>query len=204
MNNRKKAIVSAVAGAALLAGTGATFALWRDTAELAGSAGSNVSINIGHLFFEDGLRAGLTSSQTVVFNNDPSLTHLDLWVPEDTATWTVKLDVPDADYFVAADGDFMEYEVKVLGESVELGLAVDVNNGVESNSFEINGVTGLWSLEFDVPPITIEDANGTVEASVTLTFETGTLNRQEEFTNDIQVLSANSDLKLTFVVTQVR
>ena len=108
MKKKTKGLLAAVAGASLLAGSGATFALWFDTADFAG----NDQITTGTLELKADFE--LDWVWTNVSNDagpsvgDPFAPDAEVLVPGDAITGTVEFD----DALVTAVGDTLVWELE--------------------------------------------------------------------------------------------
>jgi alternate signal-mediated exported protein len=135
MNNKSKAIVSAVAGAALLAGTAGTFALWSasDTIGIA-------AVQTGYLTIE-AEDAVLTDISPDANSTTWSVT--DLMVPGDV----IQADV--SGYDVDASGKNLEYIVTFNGELIEQAapfILVNANaeEGIITFTFPLTNAGVNW------------------------------------------------------------
>jgi len=125
MNTKKKAVISGLAGAALLLGTGATFALWQDSTTLSTGA-DGITINVGHLNLD-----------ALAFEYEEGLTDL-LWRPGHKASATIDL---NEETFVNMAGTGIEALLKL---EVFENDAVTIN--YDGTHFVIEGVSGYWTL----------------------------------------------------------
>lgn len=158
MNNRKKAIVSAVAGAALLAGTATTFALWQDTAAL-GAESDAASIAIGHLLLD-----GQWAPEFVPADDNP-----DLWAPGLDGTWTMEIDSAE---FVQLAGDNLTAELTLVFDD---GVASSIVDG-GTTVFHFGGAHNYWELT-----AAVDGRDAVVDEDGVVSFGTFDANAETEF-----------------------
>jgi len=206
MNTRKKAIVSAVAGAALLAGTGATFALWQDSSDLDGGFDA-ITIHVGELNLAN--IASETNQVTLGTADDGTVAFR--WVPGDWLTSTITIDLPAQADLVTYAGDNMVWELTFQPSGADATVDLFDSYTDDHGNVRVDGVQGVWVYNFSGILVDgVEWAEGweflggeTIEIDVALEFVHGDELPQVGTKDDVDVLGEFDGNLGTFTLVQV-
>jgi len=132
MNNKKKALVSGLAGAALLLGAGGTFALWQDTQQLGATTGAQIAV--GHLYLNE---------DHVVPGNAYQEFGVNLWRPGSTGTRVISLDLTNLGSIA---GDGMTATLRFIPSPELVALSASSGN---ATTYHIDGINGEWTISKD-------------------------------------------------------
>jgi len=139
MTSRKKAIVSAIAGAALLAGTGATFALWSTDAALTGGE-DGATISIGHFTLD---------ASEGEFANIEWANGWDNWHPLLSDTGVVTLDINNV-VNLLGDNLYARLTFVPAEEFLENGIITEADVTETESGFIVSDVNGFWTFDLAV------------------------------------------------------